>query len=97
MPMIDWTTVSYEPDPDGRRVGGQLSVDVRGTSAAWADRFNSMADGQHRRGEVRGGRWGLVRYHEVEGLITVDDLYEGQEDAIRAHLENPAETARGVY
>lgn len=92
MASIDWDTEEYEPDPRGRG-GGQLSVAVRGADATWAARFNEEAAAHHRRGEVRGGRWGQVRYHEVESLITVDDLYDGQEAAIHAYLTELAERA----
>lgn len=84
MPTIDWMTAIVESAHHG--AGDQLCVDVRGANAAWAARFNEMADGQYRRGEVRGGSWGLVRYHEVEGHITVDGLYGGADGPIRPHL-----------
>lgn len=93
IPSIAWDTESYEPPHHGS--GGQLSVEVHGADAGWAQRFNELAQGQYERGEVRGGRWGLVRYHDVEGIITVDDLDEGQKDAIRGHVSHLAEQAAG--
>jgi hypothetical protein len=94
VPAIAWDTESYEPARHGD--AWRLSVEVRGADAAWADRFNELAEGQHERGQVRGGRWGLIRYHEVEGVITVADLHSGQEDAIRGHLGHLAEQAAGA-
>lgn len=94
MPTIDWTTAIVEPAHHG--VGDQLCVDVRGADASWAQHFNDMADGQHRRGEVRGGRWGLVRYNEVEGHITVDDLHGGVDGPIRHHLIEMVAAAFGT-
>lgn len=93
MATIDWQTMSFEPAPHG--AGAQLSVDVRGAETVWAQRFNELAEGQFRRGEVRGGRWGLIRYHEVDGLITVDDLYGDDVEPIRLNLEDLVRKASG--
>ncbi len=91
MPTIDWETDSVEPPHHGS--GAQLSVAVRGADAAWAERFNEAAADHYRRGEVRGGRWGRVRFNEVEGLITVDDLHGDDLGPIRSYLEELSLTA----
>ncbi len=83
LPTIDWTTEIIDPAYDGE--GTQLCVEVRGADASWAQRFNEMAHNHYRRGEVRGGRWRLARYNEVEGHITLDDLY-GDASPARQYL-----------
>jgi hypothetical protein len=93
MPTIDWTTATTEPAHHG--AGDQLCVDVRGADAAWAVRFNEIAERHHRGGEVRGVRCGLIRYNEVEGHITVDDCAGDSDGPIRNYLtELVAEAAR---
>jgi hypothetical protein len=91
VPTIDWDSEQVEPAQRGGE-GGQFSVAVRGADAGWAGRFNEIAEGQFTRGEVRGGRWGRVRYHEVEQIITVDDYY-GPDEAIRTNLKELADLA----
>ena len=90
MPTIDWGTEIIEPAHHG--TGAQLCVEVRSADASWAQRFNEFADDHYRRGEVRGDRWGLVGYNEVEGHITVNDLY-GDPAPARQYLTEAA-TAR---
>jgi hypothetical protein len=85
MVEIVWNSEVIEPDPRGRR-GEQVSYGVRGADAAWAQRFNEVAEAQRARGELRGGRWGAVRYDEVEAVLTVDDFYEDDTAALRQHL-----------
>lgn len=91
MPTINWDTAVVEPAHHG--AGAQLSVDVVGADAAWAARFNEMAAAHYERGEVRGGGWGAVRYHEVEGIVTVDDLHGDDLAPIQNYLDEQAKSA----
>jgi hypothetical protein len=93
MPTIDSSTEIIEPAHHG--TGAQLCVEVRGADASWAQRFNEVADDHYRRGEVRGGRWGLVRYNEVEGHITLNELY-GDAAPARQYLTELAASASGA-
>jgi hypothetical protein len=92
MPTIDWSTEIIEPAHHG--TGAQLCVDMQGGDASCAQRFNDLAQEHYRRGEVRGGRWGLVRYNEVEGHITVDDLYGDPAPARQYLIELAASASR---
>jgi len=92
MPEIVWETHTVEPAHHGA-AGAQLSVAVRGADSAWARRFNDLAAARYERGEVRGGRWAVVQYHEVEGLITVDDLRGEALEPIQDYLEELLRTA----
>lgn len=91
MPSFDWDTAVVEPGHHG--AGAQLSVSVVGIDASWAAWFNDLTAAHYRRGEVRGGRWGVVRCHEVEGIVTVDDFYGDDLSAIRNYLDALAESA----
>lgn len=66
---------------------------MRGADSAWARRFNDLAAARYERGEVRGGQWAVVQYHEVEGLIIVDDLHGEDLDPVQAYLEELVEAA----
>ena len=92
VPRINWDTETYEPAPWGGGVG-QLCVEVEGVDAGWAKRFNEITERHYSRGDTRGARWGLVRYHQVEGIITIDELSDGQHDALRERLEELCEMA----
>jgi hypothetical protein len=76
---IDWESETVEPAQHGG--GDQLSVAVRGADAGWSQRFSAYVVGHSDL------RWGRVRWHEVEGLITVEDVRDDALGELREFLD----------
>jgi hypothetical protein len=79
VPAIDWESETVEPEHRGG--GDQLSVAVRSADAGWSQRFSAYVGGHS------DPRWGPVRWHEVEGLITVEDVHEDTLGELRELLD----------
>jgi hypothetical protein len=76
---IDWESETVEPAHHGG--GDQLSVAVHGADAGWSQRFSEYAGGHS------DPRWGPIRWHEVEGLITVEEVRDDALGELREFLD----------